>query len=434
MSIQLAEVKLWGRTIGAVSLVEGSDYTSFEYHPDFIRSSNVEVAPLMMPRKEGVYRFPNLSLNTFHGLSGLLADSLPDKFGTALIDAWLATQGRKAGSFNVLERLCYIGTRGMGALEFVPATGPGLQPSKKLEIAHLVHLASEILTNRIGLKTSFKNKEAAFNDILRISTSAGGARAKALIAWNPKTHEVRSGQLQAGDGFEQWLIKFDGVTHNRDKEGDDPKGYGAIEYAYYLMATAAGISMNECRLEEEGGRHHFMTRRFDRLPSGEKLHMQSLGALGHFDFNLPGATSYEQAFMVLRQLGLPASAREELFRRMTFNIVARNHDDHVKNTAFLMDQQGAWSLAPAFDVTYSFNPDGAWTGSHQMSMNGKRENFLKEDFEACAKNALLKRGRAAEITEKVIAAVKQWPKFAAKAKVPAVWKKLIKENHCVNIR
>lgn len=425
----ITEIKLWGRTIGAISLEEGRDYASFEYDPEFVRNSNIEVAPLMMPRRQGIYQFPNLSLNTFHGLPGLLADSLPDKFGTAVIDAWLATQGRRAGSFNAVERLCYIGKRGMGALEFLPATGPGLKESKNLEIAALVHLASEILSQRNKLQTSFKNKEAAFNDILRISTSAGGARAKALIAWNPTTHEIRSGQIHAGEGFEYWLIKFDGVSHNKDKEGDDPQGYGAIEYAYSLMAKAAGIAMSDCRLEEEDGRQHFMTRRFDRLPNGEKLHMQSLGALAHFDFNLAGAYSYEQAFFVMRQLGLSASAREELFRRMVFNIIARNHDDHVKNIGFLMDKNGLWSLSPAFDVTYSFNPNGAWTGSHQMTMNGKREGLNESDFYVCAKSALLKRGRAKEILVEVIDAVKQWSKYAAQAKVQKTWQEVIQQNH-----
>ena len=250
-----------------------------------------------------------------------------------------------------------------------------------------------------------------------------------MIAWNPKTREVRSGQVKIGDGFEYWLIKFDGVTNNQDKEQNDPKGYGAIEYAYSLMAKAAGITMNECRLEEEWGRRHFMTRRFDRLENGEKLHMQSLAALAHFDFNMAGAYSYEQAYLVMQQLSLPKTALEQQFRRMAFNIIARNQDDHVKNIAFLMDKNGNWSLSPAFDMTYSFNPDGYWTGTHQMSMNGKRDQFDMEDFRLCGKSALLKRGRAKEIVNEIIDIVKKWPSYAKKATIDNAWQKQIQRHH-----
>jgi serine/threonine-protein kinase HipA len=242
---------------------------------------------------------------------------------------------------------------------------------------------------------------------------------------------VRSGQIAAGDGFEYWLLKFDGVAGNKDKELEDPKGYGAIEYAYYLMAKAAGITMSECRLLEENGRRHFMTRRFDRLDGGEKLHMQSLGAIAHFDFNQAGAYSYEQALLTIRQLELPMVAVEEQFRRMVFNIIARNQDDHVKNIAFLMNKKGEWSLAPAFDVTYSYNPTGTWTATHQMTLNGKRDDFLKEDFAECARSAVMKRGRAEAIIEEVQAAVKQWPEFAVAAKLGREWTQRISEQHRV---
>jgi serine/threonine-protein kinase HipA len=414
----LAQVNLWGRTIGAVSLEEGDEYAAFQYDPAFARSG-IEISPLTMPLSHRVYTFPNLPRNTFHGLPGLLADALPDKFGNALIDAWLATQGRTPDSFNSVERLCYTGTRGMGALEFEPILGPKRQRAKKLAVDALVQLASDILTHRYDLQGSLADarKAEALQDILRVGTSAGGARAKAVIAWNPETNEVRSGQIAAGPGFEYWLLKFDGVAGNKDKELEDPTGYGAIEYAYYLMARAAGITMSECRLLEENGRRHFMTRRFDRLAGGEKLHMQSLGALAHFDFNTPGAYTYEQALLTIRQLGLPMEAVEEQFRRMTFNIIARNQDDHVKNIAFLMDKTGRWSLAPAFDMTYSYNPSGLWTARHQMTMNGKREDFTRQDFRACAKSALLKRGRADAIVKEVQAAVAQWPDYAAQAQV-----------------
>ena len=431
----IAQVLLWGRTIGAVSMDKGRDYAAFQYDPAFARSG-IEISPLTMPLSEQVYEFPALPRNTFYGLPGLLADSLPDKFGNALIDAWLATQGRTAENFGAVERLCYTGTRGMGALEFKPAIGPNprARTASKIEIDALVRLASNVLTHRYDLKSSFAGatRAKALNDILRVGTSAGGARAKAVIAWNRETNEVRSGQVAAGDGFEYWLLKFDGVTGNKDKELEDPKGYGAIEYAYHLMAKKASITMSECRLLEENGRRHFMTRRFDRidnLAGGEKLHMQSLCALAHFDFNQAGAYAYEQALMTIRQLKLPMAAVEQQFRRMVFNIVARNQDDHVKNIAFLMDKQGQWSLAPAFDVTYSYNPSGSWTSMHQMTLNGKRDGYTLKDFETCAKSAMMKRGRAAAIIEEVRAAVRDWPVYAAEANVGDERREQIQNAH-----
>ncbi len=421
----LAEVRLWGRTIGAVLLEGGRDDAVFEYDPEFA-ASGIEVAPLQMPLPKSPahrYVFPALPRDTFHGLPGLLADCLPDRFGNALIDAWLATQGRGPETFNAVERLCYIGSRGMGALEFVPAEGPKPTPSHRIEVAALVQLASEILCHRDDLRGSFADKDRgrALADILSVGTSAGGARAKAVIAWNETTHEVRSGQMDAGSGFEPWIIKFDGVQGNRDKDKDlgEPTGYGAIEYAYHLMARDAGIEMTECRLLEENGRRHFMTRRFDRPPGGGKLHMQSLGAMAHFDFNAAGAHSYEEAFRIIRALDLGMSAIEEQFRRMAFNVVARNQDDHVKNIAFLMDRSGRWTLSPAFDMIYSYNPSGAWTASHQMSLNGKRDDFARADLRACAKTALMKRGRADTILDEVTAAVANWPRFAQTAGVAA---------------
>lgn len=422
----IAEVRLWGRSIGAVSVEDSASTAAFQYTPEFARSA-IEVAPLMMPLDDRVYTFPKLARESFHGLPGLLADSLPDRFGNALIDAWLATQGRTPESFNAVERLCYIGARGMGALEFVPATGPKAGHSQKVEVDALVRLASDVLTQRRQLNHSFADEPSAdaLRDILRVGTSAGGARAKAIIAWNRDTNEVRSGQVGAGSGFDYWILKFDGVSGNKDKELEDPKGYGAIEYAYALMARAANIDIGECRLLEENGRRHFMTRRFDRLEGGEKLHMQSLGALAHLDFNLAGAYSYEQALLVIRRLDLGMAAIEEQFRRMVFNIIARNQDDHVKNIAFLMDKAGRWSLSPAFDVTYSFNPDGLWTSMHQMTMNGKRDGFTIEDFRECAKSASMKRGRAGTIVAEVSAAVGRWPQFAAQAGVSDAWREAI---------
>ena len=430
----IAEVKLWGRTIGAVSLQEGTEVARFQYAPDFTRSG-IEVSPLVMPLSEEVYEFPSLDTESFHGLPGMLADSLPDRFGNALIDAWLAREGRNPAEFNALDRLCYTGKRGMGALEFAPAKGPRPRKAKEIKIDALVELASEVLQHRHDLKGRLDNqgKEEALKDILRVGTSAGGARAKAVIAWNPNTNEVRSGQVDAGDGFEYWLLKFDGVSGNKDKELEDPKGYGAIEYAYHLMARAAGITMNDCHLLEEGGRRHFMTRRFDRLAGCKKLHMQSLCAIAHLDFNMAGAHAYEQALQTIRQLGLPMADIEEQFRRMVFNLVARNQDDHTKNIAFLMDKAGTWSLAPAFDVTYSYNPNGEWTSSHQMTVNGKRDGFTIEDLNQCAKTAGMKRGRAKVILSEVSEAVEKWPRFAAQAGLLDQDRKRIQDAFRLNI-
>ncbi|WP_425409291.1 type II toxin-antitoxin system HipA family toxin [Hyphococcus sp.] len=411
-----ARVMLWGREIGAVSWLEDREVGVFQYAPEFVQSG-IEVAPLMMPLREAPYEFPGLPREAFKGLPGLLADSLPDKFGNALIDAWLARQGRTPESFNPVERLCYIGVRGMGALEFQPAILDPSIRSKKLEVAALVELANKVLDERVALEGKFAGSDDAkvIEDIIRVGTSAGGARAKAILAWNEKTGEFRSGQVPADDGFSYWLMKFDGVTGNKDKELADPQGYGLIEFAYYLMAKDAGIGMMECRLHKEGGRAHFMTKRFDRTDAGEKLHMQSLCAMMHFDFNQPDAYSYEQALQTIRRIGMPMADMEEQFRRAVFNVIARNHDDHVKNIAYLMNKQGDWRLSPAFDVAYSYNPSGAWTSRHQMSINGKRDGFDIDDLLALARSGAIKPAKARDIIEEVDASVGKWRSFVKTA-------------------
>jgi serine/threonine-protein kinase HipA len=414
----VAEVRLWGTPIGAVSIEPGQAAT-FQYDPAFL-ASGVAVAPLTMPPRADPYTFPELNPASFHGLPGLLADSLPDRYGNALIDAWLATQGRSPDSFDAVERLCYVGRRGMGALEYRPARGPRRTRSHELHLAALVGLASEVLSRREGLAVSFADGEraAAMREILSVGTSAGGARAKALIAWNPSTGAVRSGQLDVDPGFEHWLLKFDGVAADSDRETlAGPLGYGAIELAYAHMARDAGIEMTDCRLLEENGRRHFMTRRFDRTARSDKLHMQSLAALLHLDFEQAGAHSYEQAFHAIRTLGLGPAAVEQQFRRMVFNVVARNQDDHVKNIAFLMDRAGGWRLAPAFDVAYAYNPSGRWTARHQMSLAGKRDRFTAEDLRAVGRTAGLKRGQAARILGETVAVVARWRRYAREAGV-----------------
>ncbi len=364
-------------------------------------------------------------------MPGLVADSLPDKYGNAVIDAWLASQGRTPDSFHPVERLCYVGRRGMGALEYKPAT---LEPStskRAVDVKSLVDLANRILAERSGLGGVFSGEDdrEAINDILRVGTSAGGARAKAILAWNQETNEFRSGQVDAGKGFEYWIMKFDGITGGRDMEVATPKGYGRIEYACHLMAVEAGIVMTTCRLHHEGGRSHFMTKRFDRTAHGSKIHMQSLGAMAHYDYRQPAGYSYEQAIQVMQRLGLAQKDMEQQVLRAIFNVVGRNCDDHVKNIAFLMNRQGKWRLSPGFDISYAWNPGGEWTSRHQMSVNGKRDGFKREDLIALARVAGIKKPRAREMTQRVIEVVRRWPDFAEKAGVNEEQVKKIQASH-----
>ncbi len=415
-----ARVLLWGSDIGAVTWLEERELAVFQYTPEFV-GSDIQVAPLTMPLQEAPHEFPALSRESFHGLPGLLADSLPDKFGNKLIDAWLAIQGRPTGSLNPVERLCYTGSRGMGALEFKPTIKGAPSKTHKIKIEALVDLAKRVLDEHISLEGKFagQDDQHTIEDILRVGTSAGGARAKAVLAWNPRTGEFRSGQAPISKGFSHWLMKFDGVHGNRDKELADPQGFGRIEYAYSLMARDAGIAMQECRLHEEAGRAHFMTKRFDRTDKGEKLHMQSLGAMRHYDFNQAGVYAYEQAIQTIQLLSLPMEDIKQQVCRTFLNMLARNHDDHVKNIAFLMDRQGQWRLSPAFDVVYSYNPNGAWTSRHQMSLNGKRDKFQVEDLLTFAQAAGLKRAKAMALFREVASPVKNWRSYAKTAGVSA---------------
>ncbi len=429
-----ARVILWGSDVGAVTWLEDKEIGVFQYAPEFLRS-RIQLAPLMMPLKEFPYEFPALARNTFKGLPGLVADSLPDKYGNAIIDAWLASQGRTASSFHPIERLCYVGSRGMGALEFEPATLAPPDTKRAVEVSKLVDLANQILDERSGLGGVFSNEDdqETINDILRVGTSAGGARAKAILAWNPNTGEFRSGQIDVGKGFEHWLMKFDGITSSHSTEVSTPKGYGKIEYAYHLMAVKSGINMTECRLHHEGGRSHFMTKRFDRTASGKKLHMQSLGAIAHYDYRQPASYSYEQAIQIIRRLGLPRKDIEQQVLRAIFNVVGRNCDDHVKNIAFLMNRRGEWRLSPAFDISYAFNPSGVWTSRHQMSVNGKRDKFHRDDLIALAKTADIKKARAEQMIEQVIEVVRCWPDIAHQAGVSPSNAKKVKAKQRVNL-
>lgn len=391
----------------------------FEYTPEFIRTG-IELAPLKMPLRAGPFQFPNLH-ESFAGLPGLLVDCLPDTYGHALIDAWLRQQGRRPADFSPVERLCYIGNRGMGALEFRPGLRAKSSKPELLEIDKLVELASRALSQKDTLSAGFENAED-LQEILRVGTSAGGARAKAVIALNPKTMEVRSGQANVGKGFEHWLLKFDGVTESFDGVRD-PQGYGRIEYAYSLMANEAGIEMSECRLFEEGGRAHFMTRRFDRPDGGGKIHCASLYGIAHMRYSAPGAHShsYEDYFEVIESLKLAPRFKLEAYRRMVFNVLGCNRDDHAKNFEFVLKESGQWELSPAFDVTYAFNPQpGKWTATQQMSIMGKRENITREDLLAIGRQcdvATLPKLKVA--IDEVVVALQKWEIFAKQAKVGA---------------
>lgn len=385
----------------------------------------------MPDRQAGsIFSFPSLNRDTFHGLPGLLADSLPDKFGKAIIDAWLTRNNRNNTNFNPVKRLCYTGSRGMGGLEFRPAVIRGLDSAVPIEVAELAWLAQEITRKHLSLDVALGENNAMNNeavmDIVRVGTSAGGARPKAVIAMDNQGHVI-SGQTSVPAGYEYWILKLDGVN---DLELGEPKGYGRIEYAYSLMAKAAGITMTDCRLLEENGRAHFLTRRFDRQ-GGEKIHMQSLCGLAHYDFNMAGAYGYEQAFSVMRRLRISKAEAVQQYRRMVFNVIARNQDDHTKNIAFLMDKTGKWSLAPAFDVTYSHNSAGKWTSQHQMSINGKRDHFLVADLLAVGEGISLP--RPLEIIREVADCIGNWTQFAGQAGLSKARIKEIGRTHRLDI-
>lgn len=419
-----AIINLWNKRVGAVLWDENSQLASFEYDPDFIRE-DLDIAPIKMPlgTRGRIYSFPELARsNTFKGLPGLLADILPDKYGNALINAWLVANGRRADSMNPVEMLCFVGKRGMGALEFEPATAGTADRATKIEIEGLVHIAGKILQGRQDFLVDMNDDEQkALMDILRIGISAGGARAKALIAYNERTREVRSGQAKAPEGFAHWLIKFDGV---HDSQFGATYGFGRVEYAYHLMAVASGIEMTECRLLEENDRAHFMTKRFDRIP--DKLHVQTWCAIEHFDFNNVGLYSYEQLFQTMRVLRLPYPEAEQLFRRMVFNVIARNCDDHAKNFAFIMNEKGEWALSPAYDVCHAYRPGSVWVSTQSLMVNGKRDGIIRADLLEVARRMNIK--SADSIIEEIQDKVDNWEAYADAARVSEKLKEGIKST------
>ncbi|MCC8152557.1 MAG: type II toxin-antitoxin system HipA family toxin [Lachnospiraceae bacterium] len=411
--MSVAEVFLRGTRIGAVQQNDVASVPIFNYDPLFL-NSGIEVSSLVMPLNRRTSSCPAVAEETFHGRPGVLADSLPDKYGTRLIEKYLSEQGRNLSSLTAVERLLYTGKRGMGALEYVPTSDYASVEDTSIQLSALVELASEILSAREGVHIT--DSDHVMEQIINVGTSAGGARAKAVVAWNPESGDIRSGQIEAGKGYTYWLIKFDGVKNNKDKgEKADGVSYTRIEYAYYLMAQEAGIDMNECRLYQEDGYYHFMTKRFDRNDMGEKLHMQSLGALAHYDYNMPGAYSYEQAYDVMNRIGLGQKAAGQMFRRMVFNVLARNQDDHVKNISFLMDKSGRWFLAPAYDITYANDAGNRWVARHQMCVNGKTENITGEDMTACGRRMNLSKARVNRVIEEVKLALDSWSRCAEKS-------------------
>lgn len=410
--MDVAYVNLWNQRVGAILWDNEAALGSFEFEPKFI-DRGLDISPVVMPLDEAddyIFRFAeHVRSNTFKGLPGMLADSLPDKYGNALIDNWLSRQGRPVGSMNPVETLCFIGRRGMGALEFEPASQPGNDTATKVEVAELIDLASKILGTREDFRGTLSNDdETALLNILKVGTSAGGARAKALIAYNLVTGEVRSGQTTAPKGFSHWLIKFDGIY---DSQFGATSGYGRVEMAYYNMATAAGLNMSECQLFEENDRAHFMTKRFDRISGSEKLHVQSWCGLTHRDFNNISQYSYEELFATMRRLGLPYSQAEQMFRRMVFNVLARNCDDHTKNFSFIMDKQGIWQLAPAYDVCHAFDPTSQWVSQHCLSISGRRTDITIDDMLTLAKEMSIK--NALGIIREIKSVVADWDRYAA---------------------
>ncbi len=422
--ITTAFIKIWNKRVGAIAWDVDTELASFEFESAFL-TNNWDLSPLKMPITDAerrVFSFPGLrGTSTFKGLPGLLADVLPDKYGSSLINAWLSRNGRPADSMNPVELLCFIGKRGMGALEFEPIVPKTNNGATKIELDSLINIAREILAGRQDFNTNLSTAEAkALSDILKIGSSAGGARAKAVIAFNPDTKEIRSGQAAAPKGFTHWLLKFDGVT---DQQLGVSSGYGRVEMAYHLMAKEAEIEMTECRLLEENGRAHFMTRRFDRehgkgtQDPSDKLHIQSFCAIAHYDFNEVTSFSYEQLFETMRSMLLPYTDAEQLYRRMVFNVMARNCDDHTKNFSFSMDKTGRWKLAPAFDICHSYRPGSTWVSQHSLSINGKRQKITRDDLLEVAKNMNIK--KADTIIIQVNSVVSRWNDFAAQTNVKA---------------
>ncbi|WP_448901967.1 type II toxin-antitoxin system HipA family toxin [Eubacterium sp.] len=404
-----AEVYLWGTRVGIIHQDLEKTYASFEYDSDFLKSG-IEISPIMMPLSNIVYEFPSLSGEPFFGMPGLVVDSLPDTFGNKVIEQWLASQGKSIRDFTAIDRLCYTGKRGMGALEYVPASSELSDINENINVSEMVKFASNVLNKRESI-TLNAQEALTYSQLVQVGSSAGGARAKALIAWNAKTNEIKSGQLNLDKDYDYWLMKFDNVLKNGDYGLEDVPEYTLIEYAYYKMALDAGIKMNECRIYSNNGENHFMTKRFDRV-DGKKIHMQSLGAMAHISYKEPRICSYEMAAGYMRDMKLPMIDIEQFYSRMVFNCVAVNQDDHVKNISLLMDRSGKWRLSPAYDVTYSYDITNKWLSAHQMTVNGKKREIHLSDLLEVGKKMGIKRKKCMDIISKVSLVVSNFEKYA----------------------
>ncbi len=410
--VDIARVNLYGQPVGTFRWDNNRQLAHFEYAESFI-GKGLEPSPILMPVRQGrIYSFSDIGRETFKGLPGMLADSLPDTYGRALFDRWLALTGRSSG--NAVETLCFLGKRCMGALEFEPAMDAPYSPDVRIELDSLVEVTSEALSEKEEFGANLEeDKKAAIAEIVRLGTFAGGQRAKAIIAYNPLTGEVRSGQIETPEGFDYYLIKLDGVTAEAGFR--ETQNFGRLEYSFYRLVKECGIEMSDCSLIEENGRAHFLTKRFDRQ-NGEKIHMQTLCGIAHYDYCNPRSYSYEQAFNVMRALRLPYSQAQEMFRRLVFNVVIRNQDDHTKNISFLMDRQGKWTLSPAYDMVFAYNPKGGWTAQHQMSINGKFDDITRQDLLEFAKRNNIK--EATEIIDRIAEVSSRWPLLARECEVP----------------
>lgn len=406
--ITIANVKLWGEKVGMIVWNDHENFVAFEYDKDFWKNG-WNISPIKMPvqkNSRGLFYFRELNRTSFNGVPGLFSDSLPDDYGNELIDAWLKSQGRN-DHLNPVEMLCFIGSRAIGALEFEPSYYKDLNKSEKIDISQMVKVADDLLKGKNEFRANLSsNEKKSILEIIRIGTSVGGARAKALIAYNQRTKEVRSGQTITPSGFSQWIIKFDGIS---DGILGGSQGYGRIEMAYYDMARHCGIEMTQCMLFEENGRAHFMTKRFDR-DHNEKKHMQSWSALTHSSYKLPN--SYENLFETMRLLRVPNKDYEQLYIRMAFNAMAKNYDDHTKNFAFLMDMQGNWRLSPAYDITYSYKSNSQWVYQHSASINGKRNNITKEDLLSFGYKMGISNAR--NIIARIAIVLREWDTYANK--------------------
>ena len=405
---------MWGTRVGIIHQDLNKPYASFEYDADFLKSG-IEISPVMMPLSNIVYEFPLLSGEPFWGMPGLVVDSLPDSFGNKVIEQWLASQGKSIKDFTAIDRLCYTGKRGMGALEYVPASSGITDINENINVTEMVKFASDVLNQRESI-TLNAQEALTYSQLVQVGSSAGGARAKALIAWNKKTNEIRSGQLNLDKDYDYWLMKFDNVSKNGDHGLEDEPEYTLIEYAYYKMALDAGIQMNECRIYSKAGENHFMTKRFDRI-DGKKVHMQSLGAIAHISYKEPRLCSYEMAAQYMQEMNLPMKDIEQFYRRMVFNCIAVNQDDHVKNISFLMDRSGKWRLSPAYDMTFSYNVMNKWLSAHQMTVNGKKSGIDLDDLLMTGTKMGLRKKKCVDIISQVSIVVSKFARYAEELKI-----------------